>query len=425
MPPRLPVDSLAFSLHAAAQAIGAVIAGRNLDAALSALQLPPVNRPAVIDLAFNPLRCFGRSDFYLERLMARPLTDAVARGLLLAALQRLENRPQEAHTIVDQAVSAATIMVRGKYRGLVNAVLRNFLRQQAELTEAADADEVARYRHPHWWLDKLRTSFPARWEDIAAAGNQHPPMTLRVNARRATPAEVMDELAQAGIAAHQLGDVAIRLERPVPVERLPGFAAGRVSVQDFGAQQAALLLDARSGMRVLDACAAPGGKAAHLLELADIDLTALDADARRAARIDENLSRLGLAATVKTADCRDLTSWWDGQPFERILADVPCSASGVARRHPDIKWLRRSDDIAGFAAAQAEILDALWRALAPGGTMLYATCSLFPEENAHQVAAFMARHADAQRLPVHGQPEWQLIPDADQDGFFYARLAKR
>ncbi|MBI5786253.1 MAG: 16S rRNA (cytosine(967)-C(5))-methyltransferase RsmB [Rhodocyclales bacterium] len=433
-PPRLPADSLAWSLHAAAGVIGAVIGGRNLDAALAAQKLAATARPAVMDLAYGALRSFGRGDFFLACLIERPLGDATVRGLLLAALQRLEARPQDAHTTVDQAVTAAAVLARGKYKALVNGVLRNFLRRRDELVTAAAGDDVARWQHPAWWLAKLRSAYPADWQAIAAAGNEHPPMTLRVNARRTpagipsghTTADFLAELARADIAGRVLDQAAIRLAKPVPIDRLPGFAEGRVSVQDYGAQQAASLLAAQPGMRVLDACAAPGGKTAHLLELADLDLTALDADPARAGRIDDNLRRLGLAATVKVADCRDLAAWWDGRPFERILADVPCSASGVARRHPDMKWLRRPEDIAGFAATQAEILAALWRTLAPGGTMLYATCSLFAEENAGQVAAFVARHPDAQRLPTHGEEyEWQLTPDADQDGFFYARIAKR
>jgi 16S rRNA (cytosine967-C5)-methyltransferase len=222
-----------------------------------------------------------------------------------------------------------------------------------------------------------------------------------------------------------VGEAGLLLGRPVPVERLPGFFEGLASVQDLGAQQAAPLLDVRPGMRVLDACAAPGGKSAHLLELAAIELLALDSDAARLARVRENLDRLGLAAELKAADCRRLADWWDGRPFERVLADVPCSASGVVRRHPDIKWLRRDADIDGFAATQAQILEALWLVLAPGGRLLYATCSVFPEENALRVAAFAARHVDCRRLPMGGAPERQLLPQAEHDGFFYALLEKR
>jgi 16S rRNA (cytosine967-C5)-methyltransferase len=422
---------LAHALHAAAEAVAAVIGGRNVDAALAALKLPANVRPAAMDLAYGALRACGRGDFLLARLMEKPLTEPVVRGLLLAALYRLEARPADAHTTVDQAVTAAAGLARGKYKALVNGVLRNFLRRGDELIAAAESDEIARWQHPRWWLEKLRSGYPDRWREIAAVGNSRPPMTLRINRSRITTADFRAELAKVGIASEALDDDAIRLDKPVPVERLPGFADGWASVQDGGAQCAAALLDVRAGMRVLDACAAPGGKTAHLLErakfdLTALDLTALDADAVRARRIDENLSRLGLSAEVKVADCRDVAAWWDGRPFDRILADVPCSASGVVRRHPDIKWLRRPQDIAGFAATQAEIIDALWRTLAPGGKMLYATCSLFAEENGAQVAAFVARRGDAQRLPTHGEDEeWQLTPDTDQDGFYYALIAKR
>lgn len=433
---RVAPDSLAFALGAAAQAVAAVIRGRNLDAALAALKLPAAARPAVMDLAHGALRRFGRGDFFLARLMAKPLQDAVARGLLLVAIDRLEVRPEEAHTTVDQAVMAAAGIAHGKYKALTNGVLRNFLRRREELIAAAADDAVASSQHPRWWLDLLRRDHPDHWRDIVAAGNGRAPMTLRVNRRRGDATGLLAELSAAGIAARALDETAIRLEKPVPVDRLPGFAEGRVSVQDWGAQRAASLLDVRDGMRVLDACAAPGGKTAHLLELADLDLTALDADVERARRVDENLSRLGLGATTKVADCRDLAAWWDGRPFERILADAPCSASGVVRRHPDIKWLRRPEDIGGFAATQRAILDALWRTLAPGGKMLYATCSVFAEENSDQVAAFVARHGDAIRLPTRQNGgdcnnerdcdnEWQLVPDADHDGFYYALLEKK
>jgi 16S rRNA (cytosine967-C5)-methyltransferase len=418
---------LAEALHAAALVVAAVIGGRNLDQALATARLAGATRAAAQDLAYGALRRYGLGDFLLGRLMERPLSDATVRALLLAALYRIEERPEDSHTTVNEAVSAASRLAGGRFKGLINGVLRNFLRRRDELAAAAAADEPARWRHPAWWLGKLRAAYPADWQAIATAGNGRPPMTLRINRRRAAATDFEAELAAAGIGGRCLDDDALLLERPLPVDRLPGFAEGRVSVQDWGAQQAAPLLDARSGMRVLDACAAPGGKTAHLLERADLDLTALDADAARAARIGDNLVRLGLAATVKTADCRDLAAWWDGRPFDRILADVPCSASGVVRRHPDIKWLRRPADIAGFARTQAEILDALWQTLAPGGRMLYATCSLFPEENGGQVAAFAARHPDAEKLPLAGRNdnEWQLLPGAEHDGFYYALLAKR
>jgi 16S rRNA (cytosine967-C5)-methyltransferase len=426
----LAETSLAFALHGAARAVAEVIAGRNLNEALAGLwrdlpDLPPGQRGAVQDLAYVALRGYGRGNFFLARLMEKPLREEGMRALLLVTLARLEVRPEEAHTIVDQAVEAAAEHARGKYKALANGVLRNFLRRRAELEAAAAQDEVAHWQHPRWWIDKLRRDWPQDWQAILAAGNARPPMTLRVNPRRTGATDFLAQLEAAGMPARLLDGGAILLERPVPVERLPGFAQGLVSVQDAGAQRAAALLDAHDGMRVLDACAAPGGKTAHILERVDVDLLALDADAGRAVRVSENLFRLGLLARVKPADCREVDAWWDGHEFDRILADVPCSASGVVRRHPDIKWLRRTGDIAKFAAQQAEILDALWRVLAPGGKLLYATCSLFPEENGRQVAAFAARQEDCMRLPVAGAFDLQLLPNEEHDGFYYALLEKQ
>ncbi len=423
---------LAEALHAAAGLIAAVLAGRNFDAALARADLPGALRAATMDLAYSALRAFGRGDFLLGQLLERPLKEPAARGLLLAALARLEARPDEAHTTVDQAVTAAARLARGQFKGLVNGVLRNFLRRREELLALAAADPVARWQHPAWWIARLQQDHPAHWESILAAGNTHPPMCLRVNHRRTTSADFLQQLDAAGIAARALDATAILIEKPVPVERITGFDAGLCSVQDWGAQAAAGLLDVHDGMRVLDACAAPGGKAAHLLEIAQIDLTALDADAVRAVRIAGNLDRLGLAATVTVGDAGTVEGWWDGRPYDRILADVPCSASGVVRRHPDAKWLRREADIAGFASTQMAIIDALWRTLAPGGKMLYATCSVFAEENVRQADAFIRRHADARCLPMlctttratTSDAQLQHLPDADHDGFYYALLQK-
>ncbi|MCX8016884.1 MAG: 16S rRNA (cytosine(967)-C(5))-methyltransferase RsmB [Rhodocyclaceae bacterium] len=411
---------LFHALRAAAATVAAVLSGRT--PAATRAKLAAAVRPAAQDLAYSALRDYGRGDFLLAQLIERPLKDAAARALLLVALARLERRPEEAHTLVDQAVEAAA----PPYRGLTNAVLRNFLRRRDELLAAAQEDAVACWRHPRWWLDKLRQAYPDDWQAIAAAGNTHPPMCLRFNRRRlAAEASPAGRPASADLAGRWLDETAYLLDRPVPVERLAGFREGWLSVQDWGAQQAARLLDVADGMRVLDACAAPGNKSAHLLERAAILLTALEQDAQRAAQIADNLARLGLSAQLRVGDARQPATWWDGQPFARILADVPCSASGVARRHPDIKWLRRPEDVAAFARLQAAILDALWPLLQPGGKMLYATCSVFPEENDAQVSAFVARHADARRLPTGGDADaLQLLPSATHDGFYYALLEK-
>jgi 16S rRNA (cytosine967-C5)-methyltransferase len=391
----------------------------------------------VQDLAYGALRQYGRGDFVLGQLLSQPLKETLVRALLLAALYRLEVRPEDAHTTVDQAVTAAASIANGRFKALVNGVLRNFLRRQVELATLIADDDEARWRTPRWWIEKLRTGYPDDWQDILLAGNGHPPMTLRVNRRRLDASTYVEHLAAVGIEARSLDETAVLLTKPQPVTKLPGFFEGLVSVQDWGAQHAAALLDVRPGMRVLDACAAPGGKTAHLLERAEFEmlsLLALEVDAGRAQRITENLDRLelgrasgsGATATVKVADARDTKAWWDGCPFDRILADVPCTASGVVRRHPDSKWLRRPSDVASFVRSQTQIVDALWQTLAPGGKMLYCTCSLFVEENGAQVAAFAGRHDDALRLPTgSGNAQYlQLTPRAEHDGFYYALLQK-
>jgi 16S rRNA (cytosine967-C5)-methyltransferase len=416
---RLPLNSLAYALLEAARIDTAVIGGQSLADGLLG-RVDPAARPAVQDLVYGSLRAYGRGDFFLARLLDKPLAADEIRALLLVAIYRLETRPDAAHTVVDQAVSAAGELAGGNFRGLVNAVLRNFLRQQSALTAAFAADVAAASMHPDWWLAQLQAKHPADWPSIVAAGNAPPPMGLRVNIRRISRDDYRLQLAAAGIAATPVGEAGLALARPVPVDSLPGFADGLVSVQDPGAQMAAMLLDPAPGSRVLDACAAPGGKTAHLLERNELDLLALDLKPSRCRRVAETLSRLGLTARIEAADCAKLTSWWDGRPFDAVLADVPCTASGVVRRNPDAKWLRREADIASFAAAQARILDALWQVVRPGGKLLYATCSVFPAENGGQIESFLERQPQAHRCH-----EEQLLPSAEHDGFYYCLLEKR
>jgi 16S rRNA (cytosine967-C5)-methyltransferase len=309
-------------------------------------------------------------------------------------------------------------------RGLVNAVLRNYLREADALLERCNT-EPAHYSYPQWWIDRIRAAWPQHWESVLNAGNLHPPMTLRVNRRRLSAEQYLAKLAGHGIKGEIVGLQAILIERPMPIESLPGFSAGEVSVQDAGAQLAAPLLDVRPGMRVLDACAAPGGKSGHILELADCELTALDNDPGRVHRVRDNLERLSLSAQVLCADCLAPTEWSEARLFERILLDAPCTASGVVKRHPDIKWLRREADISTLASIQGRMLDVLWQQLAPDGKLLYATCSVFPQENAQTIASFLARSDGARRLPLTGFDNGQLLPDARHDGFFYALLEKK
>lgn len=415
----------------ASTVITGVLAGRNLDEALASRwsaspELTPQQRGAIQDISFGTLRHLGLLDQVLTRLLRAPLREPELRALLLAALYQLQFTRAAPYSIVDHAVKVATHTGKGQGKGLVNAVLRNFLRDKSGLVEQAQGTDAGRFSHPDWWITAMRAAYPQHWEQILASNNQHPPMTLRINRRKTTQADYLKLLDEAGIAALVLEHEAILLKHPVGVSQLPHFTDGWVSVQDFGAQLAAHLLDVRPGMRVLDACAAPGGKSGHILELADVDLLAVDIDDARLDRVKQNLARIGLRAQTLAGNAARPQEWWDGRPFERILADVPCSAAGVVRRHPDIKWLRRREDFAAFARQQAEMTDALWPLLAKGGKLLYATCSVFPAENTEAASAFSARHPDAERLalPASFGTDGQLLPTPEHDGFYYALFRK-
>lgn len=421
--------------RAATHVVARVLGGRSLTTCLRELaqrnpQLTAQQRAAIQDACYGTLRFLGRLDALLDQLLERPLTEDVLRCLLRVALYQLEYSRAAPYAVVDEAVTAAAALHHARAKGLVNAVLRNFLRRRAELAAAVAHSEVARYSHPQWWIDLLKREYPQHYAAILETANHRPPLTLRVNRRKNTPQQYCALLAESGLAARSVGEDAVTLEQPVGVDRLPGFADGRVSVQDAGAQLAAPLLDLAPGMRVLDACAAPGGKTAHILECADVELVALDDDAARLERVRANLSRSGFTARIECADAARPDEWWDGRPFHRVLADVPCSASGVVRRHPDIKWLRRPGDIEQFAGQQGNLLDALWRVVAGGGKLLYATCSVFAGENGARIAAFLKRHPEARQLPLPGlaaiteAPAGQLLPDTEHDGFYYALLQK-
>ncbi len=412
-------------LKRAAYAIDAVVhQGHTLTRVLA--DQPPAGRATVQDICYASLREYALLAALRDALLSNPLKDRVIACLLVVTLRQLRARPDSTHMIVNEAVEAAAA-TQPWARGLVNGVLRNYLRHTDLLLDEVQQKEPARWNYPQWWIDQVRTAYPDDWQAVLTAGNQHPPMTLRVNPQHGSAAAYLELLQEAGLDAQQTGEFALQLAQPIPVTQVPGFSTGRVSVQDAGAQLAAPLLELADGQRVLDACAAPGGKSGHIVELADVNLTALDNDALRLIRVQENLDRLGLHASLLTGDAALPDSWWDGVPFDRILADVPCSASGVVRRHPDIKWLRRPDDLARFAAQQAAILPALWRCLARGGKLLYVTCSIFPQENQRQVDAFLSHHDDAhqQALDHAGLSAGQLLPNDHHDGFFYALLVKR
>ncbi len=419
--------SLAEELAQSARIVARVAAGASLADEWS--RFSGESRAALIDLTHGTLRRYGRVQAIVTALARRGRPEPLVEALLWCSVYALESGRYRDHTVVDEAVKACGLIERWPIKGFVNALLRGWLRERAAIQARLAADPEATHQHPLWWIDNLRAAYPATWGAVLAAGNTHPPMALRVNRRRVAMDDYEATLARAGIPATRSGAAGFLLQTPLPVERIPGFGAGEVSVQDLGAQRAAHCLDLSDGQRVLDACAAPGGKTAHILELADVSLTALDVDAARAARIAPNLERLGLHATVKVGDASQPAGWWDGQPFDRILADVPCSASGIVRRHPDIKWLRRPGDLARFAGQQRSILAALWRLLAPGGKLLYATCSVFTQENDEVVAGFATAEPSARRLfptgfsLADGEPA-QWLPDVQHDGFFYALIEK-
>ena len=432
----LKPDSLAFSLIGAAQAVAYVLEGTALPQALlkvfSQTNALPQARGAIQDISYRTMRQVGRVDALLKAMTNKTPEPALLYGLLCCALTLLvsnegESAPYEEFVVVDQAVTAATSSPHMVFaKGMVNAVLRRFLREKDELLKLVMKQPAAVWNYPQWWVDQTKAAYPQEWQTILTAGNHAPPLTLRVNQRKTTTAAYLELLASEQIAASQIGPFAIRLAKPIPVTQIPGFEAGMVSVQDAAAQLAAPLLDVQSGMRVLDACAAPGGKTCHLLELADLELVALEIDHARIQRINENLDRLQLSATVKQGDATR-SGWWDNKPFDRILADVPCTASGVVRRHPDSRWLRRKTDTAQLAALSSRILDNLWRMLAPGGKMLMVTCSIWPQESEKQAQAFVEKHG-AIRLDAPGQllPTMANSSDAhnEHDGLFYALFQK-
>ncbi len=393
----------------------------------------PRDRALLQTLCFGVLRDLPRLEACAKQLFSKPLVKGkrVLHFLALSGFYQLAAMRIPDHAAVGATVQAASSLGGNNLKGLLNGVLRNFQRQQQSLLATDDDNPVLQWGHPGWLIRRLQQAYPQQWQAILDANNQQAPIWLRPNCQQIS----CDDYSQALTAAeidHQRIDDAILLQQAVQVPMLPGFEQGQLSVQDGAAQQAAVLLDAQVGERILDACAAPGGKTAHLLELTPElgELIALDIDHKRVERIAQNLERLQLHATLVEGDATK-QDWWDGRPFDRILLDAPCSATGVIRKHPDIRWLRRDSDIDALARLQQQILNRCWQLLKPGGTLLYATCSVLPEENQQQISAFLAEHADAEECPItlsvghkasHG---WQIVPGEQQmDGFYYAKLRK-
>ncbi len=426
-------------LNATASVIMSVRKGVSGTAAIE--KIPSELRAGVQSLAFHVWRNLGRAQALRSKLASKlppPSADALLCVALALAWQRTD-APYDMFTLVNQTVEAAKRGASTKAQAsFLNACLRRFLRERDELVAATDTDLVALWNHPLWWITRLKRDHPENWQVILGAANRHAPMTLRINVRKTNLNDYMLLLAQEGIAARPTIGGALVLGCPVPVQRLPGFEDGWVSVQDAAAQFAAPLLlsgPPKSGeMRILDACAAPGGKTGHLLELTDSRIVALEIDPRRTERIHQNLARLGLSAEVLTGNAAHPQEWWDGKMFDAILLDAPCTASGIVRRHPDVRWLRRESDIAQLAEVQKKMLQTLWKLLSPGGRMVYCTCSLFLAEGSNQVQTFLTHNTDALLLPSVGHliPQngafFEGVPDnqaSDCDGFYYALFQKR
>ncbi len=425
---------------AAARALAAVLNGKaSLGSSLPPLldKVEPRDRGLAQDLAFGTARWQPRLALLMDKLLQKPFkaADRDVEALLLVGLYQLLHTRIPPHAAIGETVACVDKLKKSSLKGLLNAVLRNAQRDHEALLAELDRDPVLHTAHPRWLQKRLKADWPEQWQAICAANNQHPPLLLRINRRQGSREAYLAELLAAGIAAEPcvFSRDGIRLLEACDVKTLPGFMEGRVSVQDEAAQLAADLLDLAPGQRVLDACAAPGGKTCHLLEAEPglSHVTAIDLEQSRLARVRENLDRLGLDAELIAADGRATKVWWDGKPFQRILLDAPCSATGVIRRHPDIKLTRQEADIAALAQLQGELLDALWPTLEVGGVLLYATCSVLPQENSDNIGAFLARTPGARELDItgpfglkqaHGR---QLLPeDGGHDGFYYAKLIK-
>lgn len=421
---------------AAARAVAAVMNGRNLDDALGAVSasLSVADLSLLKALAYGVVREHSALSWLAAQMLQKPLREEpLVAALLACGIYQLRSMRVPAHAAVAETVAAVDGLDKLWAKGLVNALLRRYQREQVELEARLPPDPMIRQSVPEWLLHQIKRDWPGSWRSVLAAGNAQGPLSLRVNRRRGTREAFLAELDVAGMA-YQIPSVApdaVVLAEAVPVERIPGFVEGKVSVQDLSAQLAADLLDAQPGQRVLDACAAPGGKSAHILETVDeLDLIAIDSEPARLARMRDTLGRLGLDAMLLPADATNTAGWWKGKKFDRILIDAPCSGTGVIRRHPDIKWLRRETDIPAMAALQGRLLRALWPLLKPQGVLLYATCSILKAEGEDVARAFMAERPEAVEKEI--EASWgedcglgrRIAPGGDFDGFYYVRFFK-
>ncbi|WBF65452.1 MAG: 16S rRNA (cytosine(967)-C(5))-methyltransferase RsmB [Candidatus Kinetoplastibacterium crithidii] len=432
-------DKLSLQIYVSSCALDEVLNGHSLNLFLDNLDYHI--RPSVQSLTFHALRNLGWADFVGKHLV-KTYPNRLFRSLFLLSLTLLKfsslyNRNLDLQvpiyrdfTIVNESVRVAnSIPFLRPYKGLLNASLRSFLRNVLEISILAKKSSQAIWNYQEWWIEKIKNNYPSRWEEILSCADTQAPLTLRVNMKNRHRDNVLSLFNDNGFEAKAFGSSGIVLGKSYSIKELPGFQEGMWSVQDPGAQLAASLLCVRDGMKVLDACAAPGGKTSHLLELAEIDLVALDSNKFRLGRLQENLDRLNLFSKkikIIEGDAQQIDQWWDGKLFDIILADVPCTASGIVRKHPDIRWIKKKEDVETARLVQSRIIDSLWKTLLPGGRFLYSTCSIFPEECIYQVLLFLEKHKDAFLLDSPGQilPTRNNILTVGHDGFFFALLTK-
>ena len=417
----------------AANIVKDVLEGNNLNKVFQKYskenKINPKDLSQIKDLVFGALRSYGKTKFVINKLVKRPPPNLLISTLLHVALFQLISNRSNSYTVVDQAVSASN-SVNKKYTAFINGVLRNFLRERLVILKEAERNEEAKYSYPKWWINQIKKEYPKSWKNILDIGNSHPALIIRVNIKKVSINKYIKGLEEHKIAHTFLGDEAILIKKPIPIDSLPGFKEGEVSIQDYGAQLATHLLDLKKNYNVLDACAAPGSKACHMNEIEEIKLTAVEADKQRVERINENLKRLGQTFKVINSEIKAGNAWWDKNLFDRILLDAPCSASGIVRRHIDIKWLRRPGDLDYFHEKQFQLLRASWEMLKPLGKLLYVTCSIFEKENRSVVNRFLKEEKTAMEIKIKfpkniNVDDNQLLPSLIHDGLFYVLLEKK
>jgi len=417
----------------AAMIVEQVLLGRNLDKSFELIlkkynTSEIENLSQIKDMVYGAIRNLGRSNFYINKLVKNKIENRCLEALLHIVLFQITHERSNIFTLVNEAVDAAK-KIDHKKSAFINAVLRNFLRNKDNLQQELNNNESAVYSYPNWWIEKVKKQYPKNWKDILVIGNQRPPLALRINLKKTDVNKYSILLNNHGIGHTLVGSECLIINKPLGVDKIPGFLEGKVSVQDFGAQLAARLLDLKNNQKVLDACSAPGGKACHMLELNSIELLAIESDKKRTIKIQENIDRQGLKATILNEKLCSQNEWWDKKFFDRILLDVPCSASGIVRRHVDIKWLRRINDFKSFGDNQLSLLRSAWPMLKENGKLLYVTCSIFEEENRDVIEKFKLGLDNVSELNINFPSNIvhiknQILPSDNHDGLFYALLQK-